>query len=68
MKFQDGIRIYEVTESTSMDASAAADFARRGFESIYYFAKSEPVGRQRKTFEGLFLRSASTGEFINALA
>jgi hypothetical protein len=67
MKFQAGIRIYEVAETKAMNDAAKADFQRRGFDGTYYFAKSEPVGRQRKVFEGLFVRSL-TGEFTNVLA
>ena len=67
MKFQAGIREYEVTESKKMSEAAWADFRSRGFDGYFYFAKSEPVGRQRKVFQGLFVRSL-TGEFTNALA
>ena len=66
MEFTINGRKYEVTSIEKMGTLASADFSNRGFEGIYYFAKSLPIGRQRKTFTGMFFRNRVTGEFISA--
>lgn len=68
MKFQIEGREYQIIETKPMTAASSESFVRRGFEGVFYFAKSEPTGRQRKVFEGLFLRGLKDGKFINAFA
>lgn len=59
-------RTYKVLEVIE-NAATAAHFGGRGFDGNLYMAEAAPVGRQRKTFTGMFLRSVKTGQFVSAL-
>lgn len=66
-QFTIGNRLYQVTDDQAPVGQALEnDLRRRGFDGKIYFATSKPVGRQRKTFYGMFYRSAKTQEFIVA--
>lgn len=60
-------RVYTMTEMQGME-NLKSDLLSRGWDGLIYEGLSLPVGRQRKTFQGLFFRSARTGEFVSATA
>jgi len=59
-------RIYKMTRNDADLPHAKAHLRKRGFDGYTYFGHSAPVGRQRKHFDGIFLRNAKTGEFVPA--
>ena len=68
MTFRHESREYEVTSTEIAPKLFLAHLVGRGFDGWVYTATSAPVGKQRKTFSGMFFRSASNGEFISAIA
>jgi len=59
-------RVYTMTEMPGLE-NLKSDLLSRGFDGLVYEGLSLPVGRQRKTFQSLFFRSARTGEFVSAI-
>jgi len=64
--FQKNGRTYTIT-GTQDNSATAAHLRGRGFDGVVYFAESQPVGRQRKPFVGMFYRSVKTGQFHSAI-
>jgi hypothetical protein len=58
-------RVYEVTESVGTYDALKDHLISRGFDGKAYNGISRPVGRQRKTLNAVFFRSAKTGEFVS---
>ena len=59
-------RTYTVTEVNRSGDLLAADLIRRGFDGACYIAEARPVGRQRVTRCGMFIREAGSGRFVAA--
>lgn len=64
-EFQHKGRTFTVTGTIPMAELSKVSFEIRGFEGAYYTAKSFRTGLQRKTIEGMFLKTKG-GEFIPA--
>jgi hypothetical protein len=57
-------RVYQLqeTDTNGMD-NLAAHLIKSGYDGKIYAGISSPVGRQRKTFKAVFIRTAETGKF-----
>lgn len=66
MKATINNRTYTMTAQPELQ-NLKAHLLSRGFDGVMYQGISLPEGRQRKTFQGLFYRSAKTGEFVSAI-
>ena len=59
-------RVYVMTRNEADLPNAKEHLLSHGFDGYTYFGHSAPIGRQRKHFDGLFLRNAETNEFVPA--
>jgi hypothetical protein len=66
MQTVDNGRTFELTTCTNDMPNLRAELIRNGWDGYVYFGVSKPAGSQRKEFEGMFYRSATTGEFRRA--
>lgn len=59
-----GRRVWTIRPGTADLPNVKADLIARGFDGIVYNGKSNPFGKQRKLFTGIFYRVAKTGEYL----
>lgn len=59
-------RTFQLTQGAEM-ANLRAHLVSKGFDGNVYFGVAAPIGKQRKEFNGMFYRSAKTGEFCKVI-
>jgi hypothetical protein len=57
-------RTWVVTQDQREFKNLKAHLLEQGFDGNVYYGKSEPTGRQRVAYQGMFYRSANTGDFV----
>lgn len=64
-QFTHNNRTFQVTSTVKMAQLSEISFVARGFEGVYYMATSFRTGNQRKTINGMFLKTTD-GHFVPA--